>query len=85
MKPAKLILPGGNAVKTQMPSELEIMSTNVEQACDHDYTMEASLVNQAKRKDAGSAPPTPNKPPSGKKRGLQPHHTRSHSRYGKKL
>lgn len=48
LKPAKLIIPGGNAVKTQMPSEPEVMSTNAEQACDHDYAMEASLVKQAK-------------------------------------
>lgn len=67
LKPTKLIIPGGNAVKTQMPSEPEVMSTNAEQACDHDYVMEASLVKQAKRKDTGSAPPTPSKPPSGKK------------------
>lgn len=37
-------------------------------AGDHDYAMEASMANQTKRKDVGSAPATPNKPPAGKKR-----------------
>ena len=34
---------------------------------DHDYVMEASMANQTKQKDVGSAPVTLNKPPAGKK------------------
>lgn len=69
LKPAKLILTGGNVPTTQEPSNLEVTLTldDSARAGDHDYAMEASMANQTKRKDVGSAPATQYKPPAGKK------------------
>lgn len=70
LKPAKLLLPGGKKDSSKSSSNFTLISTDeepqAELACDHDYAMEASMV-LTKRKEAGSAPLTPTKPPAGKK------------------